>query len=115
MGTFPQYDHPHTLARYGEVADYLGVKGKTDEEKLENLIAAIDALKEQQDALKAEIAENGTGTYRGNNFTLTFSQCERKSTSWAKVAAEIQAPADIVAKYTSASLVNTFKIAALVN
>lgn len=79
------------------------------------LQAQIDALKEQQDALKAEIAENGTGTYRGNNFTLTFSQCERKSTSWAKVAAEIQPPADIVAKYTSASLVNTFKIAALVN
>lgn len=45
MGTFPQYDHPHTLARYAEVADYLGVKGKNDGEKLENLIAAIDDLK----------------------------------------------------------------------
>ena len=45
MGTFSQYDHPHTLARYAEVADYLGLGGKTDEEKLENLIAAIDALK----------------------------------------------------------------------
>jgi FtsZ-binding cell division protein ZapB len=77
--------------------------------------AQIDALKEQQDVLKAEIAENGTGNYRGTNFTLVFSQCERKSTSWAKVAAEIQPPAEIVAKYTSASLVNTFKITALVN
>ena len=47
MGTFPQYDHPHTLARYTEVADYLGIKGKNDTEKLENLIAAIDALKER--------------------------------------------------------------------
>ena len=46
MGTFPQYDHPHTLARYAEVADALGVQGKTDEEKLEGLIAKIDALKE---------------------------------------------------------------------
>ncbi len=45
MGTFSQYDHPHTLARYAEVADYLGLKGKTDEEKLENLIKAIDELK----------------------------------------------------------------------
>ncbi len=45
MGTFPQYDHPHTLARYAEVADYLGIKGKDDEEKLENLIKAIDELK----------------------------------------------------------------------
>ena len=45
MGTFPQYDHPHTLARYAEIADYLGIKGKDDEEKLENLIKAIDELK----------------------------------------------------------------------
>ena len=37
---------PHTLARYAEVADYLGIKGKNDEEKLENLIEAIDELKE---------------------------------------------------------------------
>ncbi len=45
MGTFSQYDHPHTLARYAEVADYLGIKGETDQEKLENLIAALDELK----------------------------------------------------------------------
>ena len=45
MGTFSQYDHPHTLARYAEVADYLGLGGKTDSEKLENLIKAINALK----------------------------------------------------------------------
>ena len=47
MGTFSQYDHPHTLERYAEVADYLGIKGKTNEEKLENLIKAIDELKER--------------------------------------------------------------------
>lgn len=47
MGTFPQYDHPHTLARYAEVADYLGIKGKDDQEKLENLIKEIDKLKEK--------------------------------------------------------------------
>ncbi len=45
MGTFSQYDHPHTLARYAEVADYLGLGGSTDEEKLENLISAINELK----------------------------------------------------------------------
>ena len=45
MGTFPQYDHPHTLARYAEVADFLGLKGKTDEDKVESLIKAIDELK----------------------------------------------------------------------
>lgn len=45
MGTFPQYDHPHTLARYAMVADNLGLGGKTDEDKLNNLIKAIDELK----------------------------------------------------------------------
>lgn len=47
MGTFSQYDHPHTLERYAEISDYLGIKGNSDSEKLENLIAAIDALKEK--------------------------------------------------------------------
>ena len=45
MGTFPQYSYPHTLERYAEVADYLGLGGNTNEEKLENLIKAIDELK----------------------------------------------------------------------
>ena len=47
MGTFPQYDHPHTLRRYAEIAEYLNLGGNTDEEKLENLIKKIDELKEQ--------------------------------------------------------------------
>jgi acetaldehyde dehydrogenase/alcohol dehydrogenase len=45
MGTFSQYDHPHTLARYAEIADYLGIKGNNDTEKLEGLIKAINDLK----------------------------------------------------------------------
>ena len=45
MGTFPQYDHPHTMERYAEIADYLGIKGKSDAEKVEGLIERIDALK----------------------------------------------------------------------
>ncbi len=47
MGTFPQYAYPHTKARYAEIADYLNLGGKTDDEKVENLIAALDALKEK--------------------------------------------------------------------
>ncbi len=47
MGTFSQYDHPHTKARYAEVADALGFKGKTDDDKVEALIAALDVLKER--------------------------------------------------------------------
>ncbi|MBQ1897860.1 MAG: bifunctional acetaldehyde-CoA/alcohol dehydrogenase [Ruminococcus sp.] len=47
MGTFPQYDHPHTLRRYAEVAETLGIDGKDDQEKLDNLLSAISALKEE--------------------------------------------------------------------
>ena len=45
MGTFSQYDHPMAIKRYAEVASYLGVKGSSDEEKVEGLIKAIDELK----------------------------------------------------------------------
>ncbi len=45
MGTFSQYGHPHTLARYAEVAESLGIKGNNDKEKLEGLISAINELK----------------------------------------------------------------------
>jgi acetaldehyde dehydrogenase/alcohol dehydrogenase len=47
MGTFSQYDHPHTQARYAEIADYLHLGGNTDEEKVELLIAKINELKAQ--------------------------------------------------------------------
>ncbi len=46
MGTFPQYGYPSTLARYAEIADYLGVTGQNDTEKLEGLIKKINELKE---------------------------------------------------------------------
>ena len=47
MGTFPQYDHPHTLRRYAEVAEALGFSGANDQESLDNLIREIDILKEK--------------------------------------------------------------------
>ncbi|MBQ3407584.1 MAG: bifunctional acetaldehyde-CoA/alcohol dehydrogenase [Clostridia bacterium] len=46
MGTFPQYDHPHTLRRYAEIAEALGITGKDDNEKFEKLLAKIDELKD---------------------------------------------------------------------
>jgi len=45
MGTFPQYGHPHTLARYAEVADTLGLQGNTNEAKFAALLTALDELK----------------------------------------------------------------------
>ncbi len=58
MGTFSQYDHPHTLARYAEIADYLGIKGATDSEKVEGLIKAINELKAKV-GIKATIKDYG--------------------------------------------------------
>ena len=58
MGTFSQYDHPHTLERYAEVADYLGLGGNSQEEKLDNLINAIEDLKKQV-GIKSTIREYG--------------------------------------------------------
>ena len=58
MGTFSQYDHPHTLERYAEIADYLRLPGNTDQEKLESLIAAINELKAKV-GIKATIRDYG--------------------------------------------------------
>ena len=46
MGTFPQYEYPHTLRRYAEIAEALGIDGKDDNEKLEKLLQKIDELKD---------------------------------------------------------------------
>ncbi len=47
MGTFPQYQYPHTLRRYAEIAEMLGLTGKTDEEKFKKLLKKIDELKSE--------------------------------------------------------------------
>ncbi len=58
MGTFPQYDHPHTLARYAECARFCGVCGKDDEETLDLFIDKIEDLKAKV-GIKKSIAEYG--------------------------------------------------------
>ena len=58
MGTFPQYDHPKTLHKYAMAADALNLGGSSDEEKLENLIKAINELKEKI-GIKKTIKEYG--------------------------------------------------------
>ena len=58
MGTFPQYDHPHTLARYAECARFCGVCGKDDEENLNLFIDKVEELKAKV-GIKKSIAEYG--------------------------------------------------------
>ena len=58
MGTFSQYQYPHCKARYVECADFLGIQGKDDDEKFENLINAIEELKAKV-GIKKTIADYG--------------------------------------------------------
>ena len=45
MGTFPQYEYPHTLERYCDVARYNGLAGNNDEETFDLLIDRLEDLK----------------------------------------------------------------------
>ena len=58
MGTFSQYQYPHTLERYAEVARYCGFGGKNDKESFENLIKQIEKLKKTIE-IKPTIADYG--------------------------------------------------------
>ena len=58
MGTFPQYEYPHTLARYAECARFCGLEGKDDGELLKKFIAKIEELKKAV-GIKTTIKEYG--------------------------------------------------------
>ena len=45
MGTFPQYQYPHALARYAEIGRFIGLTGKDDQEVFEKLLAKLEELK----------------------------------------------------------------------
>ena len=47
MGTFPQYQYPHTLARYAEIGRFVGLTGKDDQEVFEKLLAKLEELKKE--------------------------------------------------------------------
>lgn len=56
MGTFPQYEYPHALARYAEIGRYVGLSGKDDQEVFDKLIAKLEQLKkdvEIKDSIQA--------------------------------------------------------------
>ena len=46
MGTFSQYQYPHTMARYAECARFCGINAGSDEEAVKKLIEKIEELKE---------------------------------------------------------------------
>lgn len=44
QGAFAQYKYPEAVARYARIADHLGLGGKTEAEKVELLIKAVEEL-----------------------------------------------------------------------
>ena len=46
MGTFSQYQYPHAMERYVEIANYMGIAGKDDQDTFEKLIQKVEELKE---------------------------------------------------------------------
>ena len=58
MGTFSQYQYPHTMARYAECARFVGIQAKTDAEAVDKLVDKIEELKAAV-GIKKSIAEYG--------------------------------------------------------
>lgn len=58
QAAFSQYRYPQAKQRYARVADYLGLGGRTEEQKVQKLLAAIAELQRQLD-VPATIREAG--------------------------------------------------------
>ncbi|MDO4793419.1 MAG: bifunctional acetaldehyde-CoA/alcohol dehydrogenase [Filifactor alocis] len=58
MGTFPQYPYPKAKSRYCEMAKFVGITGKDEDEIFENFIQAIADLKARV-GIKRTIKEYG--------------------------------------------------------
>ncbi|BDU51033.1 bifunctional acetaldehyde-CoA/alcohol dehydrogenase [Haliovirga abyssi] len=53
QAAFPQYKYPQAKFRYAKIADYLGLGGNTPDEKVDNLIKAIEELKSKLNIAKS--------------------------------------------------------------
>ena len=63
MGTFPQYAYPQCRARYADVAKFVGLKGKNDDELVEALIKKLKDLQAvvgQPKTIKEAIGDKAT-------------------------------------------------------
>lgn len=72
---FPQYKYPNAKWRYAKIADYLNLGGKTEDEKVELLIGAIEKLKAQI-AIPKTISEEGVSKRK---FYSTLDEMSEKA------------------------------------
>ncbi len=75
MGTFPQYKYPHTLRRYCECAEYLGIRASNDEEILKKFIEKIETLKKEI-GIKSTIKDYGI---KEEDFLKTLDEMSEKA------------------------------------
>ena len=69
--------------------------------QLEQQIAKLQA---EQESLKNQLKLMGAGTYAGERFVTTITNTpERKTVSWASVAKALNAPEELVTKFTKIS------------
>jgi acetaldehyde dehydrogenase/alcohol dehydrogenase len=58
QAAFPQYEYPQAKQRYARIASYLGLEGKTEDEKVDALVQAIETLRKRL-GVPATIREAG--------------------------------------------------------
>ncbi|EET85228.1 iron-containing alcohol dehydrogenase [Clostridium carboxidivorans P7] len=75
QAAFPQYKYPNAKARYARIADFLGLGGKTDDEKVQLLVNAIDDLKAKVN-MPMTIKEAGVSE---ENFYATLDDMSEKA------------------------------------
>ncbi len=75
MGTFSQYQYPHTLERYCECAHFIGINGKDDNDTFEQFIAKIEELKAKV-GIKKTIADYGV---KEEDFLATLDDMVEKA------------------------------------
>jgi acetaldehyde dehydrogenase/alcohol dehydrogenase len=107
LGTFPQYQYPHALERYCEVARYNNIVGKNDEETLDLLIEKIEQLKKTI-GIPASIQEFGI---KEEDFLATLDEMVENAFNDQCTGANPRYPlmSEIRQMYLNAYYGNTFR------
>ena len=96
-----------------QVKFFEGVEQCVQIDTLGALNAKIAELTKQADAIKAELKDqaslSGQKVFEGASYKATYSESNRSTVDWKALAAEMNIPADLIAKHTKTSAVYTIK------
>jgi hypothetical protein len=91
----------------------LEIKSVVDE--FGSIEAQIKELEAKRAELKSKINKLGPGSYRGNDFVVSYSVSERATVSWKNVAEKFNPPKELISEYTKVGYVESFKLISLNN